>query len=53
MSTEKSELHVTNIERSDKTAWVAAAQKEKKNLVQWVIDALNDKAKKVLEKQDP
>ena len=41
MSTEKSELHVTDIERENKGAWVFAARAEKITLSEWVIKHLN------------
>ena len=40
MSTEKSELHVTDIEREDKGRWVAASRLKNQTLAQWSIDAL-------------
>ena len=41
MSTEKSELHVTEIEREDKGRWVSASREKNKTLAAWVIEALN------------
>jgi hypothetical protein len=41
MSTEKSELHITDINRADKGLWVAAARLKNQTLAQWSIDALN------------
>ena len=41
MLKEKSELHVTDIERSDKGRWVAAARLKNQTLAEWSIDALN------------
>ena len=38
---EKSELHVTDIEREDKGRWVAASRLKNQTLAQWAIDALN------------
>jgi hypothetical protein len=45
MSTEKSELHVTNIEREDKGRWVSSARAQKITLAEWAIKMLNDAAK--------
>lgn len=42
MSTEKSELHITDIERVNKGMWVAAARLEGIPLSEWVIEVLND-----------
>lgn len=38
---EKSELHITDIEREDKGRWVAAARLQNQTLALWVIEALN------------
>lgn len=44
MSSEKSELHITNIDRINKAMWVAAARLDETNLAQWAIEALNNAA---------
>ena len=41
MSTGKSELHITDIEREDKGKWVAASRLKNQTLTEWVIEALN------------
>ena len=44
MSTEKSELHITDIEREDKGAWVAISRELNMTLGEWVIESLNKAA---------
>lgn len=41
MSIEKSELHVTEIEREDKGRWVASAREKNQTLAEWVVENLN------------
>ena len=48
MSTEKSELHITDIEREDKGRWVSAARTQKMRLGEWAIKTLNEAAKHVI-----
>jgi hypothetical protein len=46
MSTEKSELHITDIDADKKGLWIAASRQssESANLREWVINALNNAA---------
>lgn len=44
MSSEKSELHITNIDRVNKAMWVAASRLGEITLAEWAIDALNNAA---------
>ncbi len=44
MKTEKSELHVTDIKREDKGAWVSIARLRGMTLAEWAIEALNKAA---------
>lgn len=45
---EKSELHVTDIEREDKGRWVSAARAQKITLGEWAIKTLNEAAKRAI-----
>lgn len=44
MTNLKSELHVTEIERDDKGAWVAISRELNMTLAEWVIESLNKAA---------
>lgn len=49
MSTEKSELHIADIEREDKGRWVSASRTKKISLAQWAIDVLNEASKREID----
>jgi len=42
MSTETSELHITEIPREDKCRWAAAACASNQKLAEWAVNALNN-----------